>query len=118
MVVRSIGFIGGGRVLALVAGMIAFLFVVIAGSQQAATELALEATGLGPATVDTTAETRLPKLLDLRAGKCIPCKMMAPIAVVEPYYDMSSQSWTPSAFVIEGYEPWMFQRQIQWSAKP
>lgn len=39
-------------------------------------------------------------------------------AIVEPYYDVSSQSWRISPFVIEGYEPWMFQRQIQWSAGP
>lgn len=31
------------------------------------------------ATQTTTATTKLPKLLDLGATKCIPCKMMAPI---------------------------------------
>ena len=32
-----------------------------------------------PASAGPTATAKLPKLLDLGAGKCIPCKMMAPI---------------------------------------
>jgi len=42
---------------------------------------AATATAVLPDTPDTTplAHAKLPKLLDLGAGKCIPCKMMAPI---------------------------------------
>lgn len=32
-----------------------------------------------PAVAETPAQKPLPRLLDLGAGKCIPCKMMAPI---------------------------------------
>lgn len=37
------------------------------------------ATVASPNTPTATPNARLPKLLDLGAGKCIPCKMMAPI---------------------------------------
>lgn len=43
------------------------------------TVLAVDATGINKETTDKAVNTKLPKLLDLGAKKCIPCKMMAPI---------------------------------------
>jgi thioredoxin 1 len=40
---------------------------------------AVDATGIDKETTDKAVNTKLPKLLDLGAKKCIPCKMMAPI---------------------------------------
>ena len=42
---------------------------------------AVDQTAIMPATgpADSTIEGKLPRLVDLGAGKCIPCKMMAPI---------------------------------------
>ncbi|MFW6169861.1 MAG: thioredoxin family protein [Planctomycetota bacterium] len=82
--------------LALGVAAIAVLLAVTAGCQQAGTEPtaeatrsesetideepAAEATRSEPETVEEPAdEAQLPKLLDLGATKCIPCKMMAPI---------------------------------------
>lgn len=38
-------------------------------------------------------------------------------AIVEPLYDAAGQSWRTSPFVIQGYDPWMFHRQIRWSSR-
>ncbi len=43
------------------------------------TILAVDATGINKGTTDKAVNAKLPKLLDLGAKKCIPCKMMAPI---------------------------------------
>ncbi len=49
-------------------------------SNEAAPPATTSATGEGTGGKATAvATTRLPKLMDLGAGKCIPCKMMAPI---------------------------------------
>lgn len=40
---------------------------------------ALSETALSPAEDKAASEQNLPKLIDLGAGKCVPCKMMAPI---------------------------------------
>ncbi|MHB1397337.1 MAG: thioredoxin family protein [Trichloromonadaceae bacterium] len=54
-----------------------FLLLVLSACNQA------ESTPAGPSpsapTVSTATGQRLPKLIDLGADKCIPCKMMAPI---------------------------------------
>ena len=56
------------------------LLVASGGCQQATTPSAAESPRPAAVTVAKTAsEGRLPKLLDLGADKCIPCKMMAPI---------------------------------------
>jgi polyferredoxin len=39
-------------------------------------------------------------------------------AITEPYYDATADFWRKSPFMIEGYDPWIFQRQIRWSAGP
>lgn len=49
---------------------------VLDRTPQAAVANATEAAGSSP---EAAAPAQLPKLLDLGAGKCIPCKMMAPI---------------------------------------
>lgn len=49
---------------------------VLDRTPQAAVANATEAAGASP---EAAAPAKLPKLLDLGAGKCIPCKMMAPI---------------------------------------
>jgi thioredoxin 1 len=57
-----------------------FLLAAIGGCQQATTPPAAESSRPDAVTVAKTAmESQLPKLLDLGADKCIPCKMMAPI---------------------------------------
>jgi thioredoxin 1 len=57
-----------------------FLLAAIGGCQQATTPPAAESSRPAAVTVAKTAmESQLPKLLDLGADKCIPCKMMAPI---------------------------------------
>ena len=77
------------------AGLIALLLAVVAGCQQATTEAGASAapseagTRAASTAVDDDADrqaagdaaagARLPRLLDLGATKCIPCKMMAPI---------------------------------------
>ncbi|NJL83389.1 MAG: thioredoxin fold domain-containing protein [Chloroflexaceae bacterium] len=43
------------------------------------TILAVDATGINKETTDKAVNAKLPKLLDLGAKKCVPCKMMAPI---------------------------------------
>lgn len=45
----------------------------------AATVTAGTNTAAGDAAVPTASVAKLPKLLDLGAGKCVPCKMMKPI---------------------------------------
>ena len=47
---------------------------VVTGGPPAEAALAAETAGS-----NTVASAKMPKLLDLGAGKCIPCKMMAPI---------------------------------------
>jgi thioredoxin 1 len=64
--------------------------LLVAGCEQAAIDSPAPGASAEAPVVDTTpavvagddeavAESQLPKLLDLGAGKCIPCKMMAPI---------------------------------------
>ncbi len=43
------------------------------------TILAVDATGINKGTTNKALNAKLPRLLDLGAKKCIPCKMMAPI---------------------------------------
>ena len=84
----SVAFVAG-------AGTIALLFTAITGCQQATTEPGASVApseaetraasmpvdeGVNRQAVDEAAtEPQLPKLLDLGATQCIPCKMMAPI---------------------------------------
>lgn len=69
------------RVLALGVGAVAILLAVTSsGCQQATTEPVAEPAQSAPDTVEEPAtQPQLPKLLDLGATQCIPCKMMAPI---------------------------------------
>jgi len=56
------------------------LLARLTGCQPGATEPATEATRSAPDAVEQpAAEPQLPKLLDLGATQCIPCKRMAPI---------------------------------------
>ena len=48
-------------------------------STQVGAETSLVAAGHSPTSASQASDKPLPKLLDLGAGKCIPCKMMAPI---------------------------------------
>ncbi|MCY2952869.1 MAG: thioredoxin family protein [Planctomycetota bacterium] len=65
---------------AVVVGLLAIgaavaYYVIAGGSGPTTTQKADEA----PPPVTTKLATGLPRLVDLGAGKCIPCKMMAPI---------------------------------------
>jgi len=57
--------------------ILAALAVAVAGAVTLKRNKAL--TEPNPASAAPAATAKLPKLLDLGAGKCIPCKMMAPI---------------------------------------
>ena len=48
-------------------------------SQQQSSKVNNSSSGLGDNAVDVTTNKSLPMLVDLGAGTCIPCKMMAPI---------------------------------------
>lgn len=93
MLEKPIGLVGGA--FAAGVGACALLFAFVGGCQQATTE---SGASVAPSEPDTRAasmsadedvnrqaveegdtEAQLPKLLDLGATKCIPCKMMAPI---------------------------------------
>lgn len=62
----------------IVAALGAVLAVAVAVKKSRPSAGAAEA-GRAPAVAAAAAGARLPRLLDLGAGKCIPCKAMAPI---------------------------------------
>jgi thioredoxin 1 len=73
--------------IAIVAGLIAAVAIVIVVKQRDKTDVGSNP-GQNPSTVAADSNTSvqgvgqsttLPRLLDLGAGQCIPCKMMAPI---------------------------------------
>jgi thioredoxin 1 len=64
-------------IILVVAGLVAGAVVLKKAQSPAARAPAAVAAALPPAIAD--APRKLPKLLDLGAGKCIPCKKMAPI---------------------------------------
>lgn len=57
---------------------VTLIVAVTTGCRQPVAAPDIETAESAPA-AEGTAESRLPKLLDLGAGKCIPCKKMAPI---------------------------------------
>lgn len=52
---------------------------IFAGCQRSAEPGPAAETAAGQAVVSTSSAPGIPRLVDLGAGKCIPCKMMAPI---------------------------------------
>ena len=68
---------------AVVVGLLAIgaagVYYVIAGGSGPTTAQKADKLGTAPSPVTTQWAASLPRLVDLGAGKCIPCKMMAPI---------------------------------------
>jgi thioredoxin 1 len=68
-------------------------------SGEASGSTALTATAAGDPLAGTHIDSKLPRLLDLGAGKCIPCKMMKPIL------DDLKQNYS-QAFITEFIDVW------------